>query len=317
VLGLAIATAVGLSALSFLAPVSISIIIACVGLLAALLLNHGYARALGGTARPLARLPFDRLVTTELLSAFGIPLVAAAAVLSGQAPTVAIDPRLAVIAGAFAMVMAVCFVSSLVDWYYVLPRRDGLIGKPPCRSPEDARWQRVTWFWFLHRFIAAVVTIGGVYAIAFCLGLWVYDRYPAVLSAAGGITVILGAITYFARSYLQNIVQVWQRLFGLTLALGEHLTARADDQFVSGYVLNVAIDRVDLLNRNDKLSHVPIAAFSAYGDRDAKRRLCSGSCVRGTATPTGKPPVGGHGSCLADTAAADREPARSRRWLVL
>ena len=315
-LGLAIATALSTSVLALVAPVSIAIVLAVVGLLASLLLNHGYARALGKTARPLARVPFDRLVGAELLGAFLTPIVVGIAFTDRL--HLAVDPRIAVIVGVFALVMAVCLVSSLVDWYYVLPRRDGLIGLPPCLSPEDGRWQRVTWFWLLHRFVAAVATIGGVYAIALCLGLWLNARYPDVLSAAGGIAVILGVITYFARSYLQNIRQVWQRLFGLTFALGEHLTARTEGQYVSGYVLNAAIDRVDLINRNDKLSHVPIAAFGAYGDRDTKRHLCGSACVRGTPAETGKAPVGGHGSCLARVGAAEREPVRGRqRWLVL
>jgi hypothetical protein len=265
----------------------------------------------------LTRTGLDRLVAVEVLCAFAAPLAVAIAA-AAEGLRVGLDPRLSVTVAVAAAVAAVCFVSSLVDWYYVLPRRDGLIGNPPCRSPGDSRWARVTWFWFLHRFVAAVATIGGVYAIAICLGLLLYDRYPAVVSGAGGITVILAVITFFARSYLQDILAVWRLLLGPTLALGEHLTARLDQQYVSGFVLNIAIDRVDLINGNDKLAHVPIAFFASGSDRDSKRSLCGGNCVRGVATANGKAPTGGHGGCLADTPGPDREPPRPRpRLLVL
>jgi hypothetical protein len=39
------------------------------------------------------------------------------------------------------------YASSLIDWYYVLPRVDGLVREPPCRTSQDVMWFKVTRIW--------------------------------------------------------------------------------------------------------------------------------------------------------------------------
>lgn len=50
-----------------------------------------------------------------------------------------------------AVMLAVVLASSLVDWWYVRPRRDGLVRLPPCMSSGAEVWDRVTRIWFWHR----------------------------------------------------------------------------------------------------------------------------------------------------------------------
>lgn len=74
---------------------------------------------------------------------------------------------LAVTAGAI-------YVSSLVDWYIILPRMSGLLGARPCR-PGDGEpprfphtWREVTRWWYVHRIAAALVVRFGLgYAVTF------------------------------------------------------------------------------------------------------------------------------------------------------
>lgn len=245
----------------------------------------------------------------EIAGAFALPLVIAGLLETNVIPSVEVDPIWAVIVGVATGVMAGCFLSSLVDWYYVLPRRDGLVGPPPCKAPQEERWQRVTWFWFLHRFAAAVATIAGVYAIAICLGIWLYQHYPEVSGGVGGVPVLIGVVTFFGRSYLRYIAQVWQRLLSPSASLGEHLETRVEGHPLSGYAFNVAIERVDLLRRDDALTHASHADIAKYCHHDSLSALCEEKCVRGNTAVTGKAPTGGHGGCLLDTEEAALEDA--------
>lgn len=302
VLGLAIASAISISAIAILAPLAIALSLIGSGLAASTLLNNGYARGLATTRRPRSRVPLDRLVTLEAAAAFVLPLIVASLLEADVIEPIRVEPLLAASVSVVAGVMTVCFLSSLIDWYYVLPRRDGLIGEPPCRAPQQTRWQRVTWFWFLHRFVAAVATIGGVYAIAICLGLWLYDRYPDFAGGIGGpVPILAGVVTFFGRSYLRDIGHVWRLLFSPSAALGEHLETKEEGQSVSGYVLNVSIERVDLLHGDDVLTHASHGAIAKNCRHDSRASLCQGKCVRGNADATGKAPTGGHGGCLFET----------------
>jgi hypothetical protein len=45
---------------------------------------------------------------------------------------------------AFAALAFLVYASSLVDWYFVRPRVDGVVRTPPCRSSRDPVWSFVT-----------------------------------------------------------------------------------------------------------------------------------------------------------------------------
>ncbi|MDQ3725122.1 MAG: hypothetical protein M3335_04400 [Actinomycetota bacterium] len=317
VLALSIASSLTLSALTLLAPV-VALSLIALGVVGSVLLNHGYARALGSTRRPLSRAPLDRLVAVEVALAFAPPLAVLALLEAGVLGGFEVDALWAASVGVTAGVMTVCFLSSLVDWYYVLPRRDGLVGSPPCRAPEENRWKRVTWFWFLHRLVAAAATIGGVYAIAICLGLWLNERYPDFSGGVGGtVAVLFAVVSYFARSYLAHIGHVWQRLYSPGAAMGEHLETTVAGRSVTGYVFNVSIERVDLLRQNDVLTHASHEALATHCDHNHRTALCAKECVRGNAEVTGNPPTGGHGGCLFGTEEKHLEKALGRGRLFV
>lgn len=317
ILGLAIATTTGVSGTALVLPAITAYALLAFGVTTSLLLNHLYARSLGHLGRPFSRVPLDRLVATEIAGAFVPPLLVALAVALGVVPMVQINTAFAVIVGVVTLAVEICFLSSLVDWYYVLPRRDGLVCTPPCRTSADERWRRVTWFWFLHRFVAATAVMASAYAAALCVGFWLVARYPDAVGAAGGIPVILFAISYFRREYLRDMGKVWSALFSPAVSLGEQLSVWRNGRTVTGFVLNVSIDRVDLLDSANRMSHVRIADVVEDSSRSTKRCLCAEGCVRGNADLTERAPVGGHGGCLVDTPVGRREHnlAHRRLWV--
>jgi hypothetical protein len=55
-----------------------------------------------------------------------------------------------------AVMLAVVVASSMLDWFYVRPRRDGQVWMPPCVSGGLQRWERVTKTWLRHRTFAEI-----------------------------------------------------------------------------------------------------------------------------------------------------------------
>jgi len=80
-------------------------------------------------------------------------------VLSVERPDLGIAPISAVLLGVTA---AIILLSSLIDWYVILPRISGLLGIRPCREPDTdfprrpQTWREVTRWWYIHRIIAAL-----------------------------------------------------------------------------------------------------------------------------------------------------------------
>lgn len=318
VLALSIAIAVALSGTALVASSPVVGSLLAGGIVCSTLLNHAYARGLRSSRRPLSRVALDRLVALEVFGAFVPPLVVFALVETGVAPRLEVESSWAAVIATIAGVMVVCFVSSLVDWYYVLPRRDGLVGAPPCKAPRQNRWQRVTWFWSAHRLVAALVVVGAVYGIAIVVGLWLNSRNPELSSGIGGaVAVLLTIVTFFGRKYLRHIGQVWGELFSASPALGEHVETKVEGEPVSGYVLNVSIERFDLLSEDDSLTHVSHGDIARHCNHDDNTPLCRERCVRRNADATGRSPSGGHGGCLYETEERFLEERPASRLLVL
>jgi hypothetical protein len=144
------------------APLSLGAILAAWWLL----LNANYAASLGIARRSKVRTSGDHQVGIQSA------LLAAAGILGGLFGVVNHDVRLtdsvalAVCFSALGAIGFVVFASSLVDWYYVRPRLDGVVREPPCRSSREQIWMSVTRFWYQHRSIAELLGITGI-AVAF------------------------------------------------------------------------------------------------------------------------------------------------------
>jgi len=137
------------------------------GVLAVLLLavwsvlNMTYARALDGRRPSPKRRRRDRRIRRQVLVAAAAGLVAAVAGPLLESLWLWHDRKLWTIAfGALGVLAWTIYASSLIDWYYVRPRIDGIVGEgPPCRTSGEPTWGNVTRLWHFHRGVADFVGI--------------------------------------------------------------------------------------------------------------------------------------------------------------
>lgn len=117
------------------------------------------------TSAVTERSQLDRLMMRVALGAIASgPIGVAAGLAAGTANVT--NPS--VIAGSAAVVLIAggVYWSSLVDWYWVLPRVSGLLGHRSCRSePESGgatvSWEGVTRWWLTHRIVSAIAVAVG------------------------------------------------------------------------------------------------------------------------------------------------------------
>jgi hypothetical protein len=87
----------------------------------------------------------DRFVAIEAAFAAGVAVIAGAAgTIDAATLRVTREPAYGIGAGALTVMFTTLFASSLVDWYYVRPKSDGITRAPPCRSSGDDVWLAVT-----------------------------------------------------------------------------------------------------------------------------------------------------------------------------
>jgi hypothetical protein len=118
-------------------------------------LNFFYSKHLGDRPRRPARVEGDLEVARQVaLVTTGCLLATAASVADirlTESQQVAIGLLCAM---TFFEAM---YLSSLFDWYYIRPRRDGVWAKPPCQTSMESRWDTATRHWYRHRCVAAFV----------------------------------------------------------------------------------------------------------------------------------------------------------------
>jgi hypothetical protein len=185
---------------------------------------RGDLLAAGVKAMPPHRGRLDLIVAGDVRAALvvGGAASAAALVFSIEQPNLGIAPASAVLLGATAVVI---LLSSLIDWYVILPRVSGLLGIRPCREPgrdfsrRPETWREITRWWYIHRIVAALALRFGLsFAVAFTV-----SHHTAV---PHGASVVAGAAVGFLASYIAAIRSaVWQAGH-LTLIVGRTVRRR-------------------------------------------------------------------------------------------
>jgi hypothetical protein len=115
-----------------------------------------------GAAVPPHREKLDEVVANDALAALGpamLLVLGSWAMGSGPSGDGAATARIAV--GFLALAAAAIYLSSLVDWYVILPRISGQLGSRPCRDrdplfPFPHSWKEVTRWWYIHRIVATL-----------------------------------------------------------------------------------------------------------------------------------------------------------------
>jgi hypothetical protein len=179
------------------------------------------------TRVPEHRARLDQIVTADARVALGIGLA-----LNGFAATLGpevIDVSWAVrsVALAVTVVWALVYLSSLVDWYVILPRVSGQLGARSCRAPWETgwatfphTWRETTRWWHIHRIVAAFgFTFGLSYAISLGLAGLIELQFGERLVAAAA----MGGFAAYRKAIPGAIAQAGhpQLIVGQTVSLRE------------------------------------------------------------------------------------------------
>lgn len=170
--------------------VTVAIFAAAAVLLAGLILDVGYRVGLNGAnARPVPthRRDLDRIVRRQWIGAgmAGVLLVATAGLLDAGS----IDPHHflgAVITLGLIAIVAI-FISSLIDWYWILPRISGVVRPGPCEATGGQLWARVTGVWLFHRAVATLIVTGSLTGLCLYMGQTGEEDDKAIWFIAGGV----------------------------------------------------------------------------------------------------------------------------------
>lgn len=117
--------------------------------------RHG--RADGRPSVP-HRLTLDRLVLIQWLGSSVTAFVLSSVLSSLDVAPIESAGRLvhALIVGVVIGSLGV-FISSLVDWYVILPKVSGFAGPAPCECAGGTRWKYTTCDWYFHRAAATAI----------------------------------------------------------------------------------------------------------------------------------------------------------------
>jgi hypothetical protein len=215
-------------------------------LVLALALNAGYACSLGARGRPEGRVLGDRWVARFVAAGLIAPaLVAIVLVAAGYNPRVHVWDftvnETATLAISAAILFTLILLSSLVDWYYIRPRIDGVVCAPPCRSSGSDTWKRPTRWWLLHRGLATLAYMAFALVVALVLMLMLVRDHPAAAGVIGGVGGIAGLLLIFAGNYRSQLPIVAQWTLSPAFCLGDDLTYEGRRGPERGFVLHVAV----------------------------------------------------------------------------
>ncbi len=194
---------------------------------------------------PEARKLGDRQVIKYTVLAT-VPPLATAIVMEATGTFVWDDTPVCVAIVAFAALWLGLYASTLVDWYYILPRRDGLIGDPPCHGSRD-RWIGITRIWFTHRALAGVV---GAAAIVVTTTAFAFKAFPAKDKVGSVLLTSAASGLVFTRLLYGNLTTIGDVISRCCLSppdivMGDHLVGPED--FRGGYVRDVSLEGISVI----------------------------------------------------------------------
>ncbi|HEX2160636.1 MAG TPA: hypothetical protein VHF88_02335 [Thermoleophilaceae bacterium] len=98
------------------------------------------------------------------------------------------------------------FVSSLVDWYWILPKVSGIVCPAPCEAPGGERWESPTGHWYFHRGVATLLVSGMATGICGYMAATTDDQGEAAIWGVVALVAISTAVVKFNE---QGIKALW------------------------------------------------------------------------------------------------------------
>jgi hypothetical protein len=277
-------TAALLIATVFLVAPATTLLVGGLGLVCALLLNSSYARVLGQRGRPARRIEGDRHVigclALALIAPMGVALVASQTdvVHDVEVWDFTRAEIAAIMVGACALFVLI-LLSSLIDWYYIRPRIDGVVWRPPCRSAGDRRWKRVTRRWYLHRGLATVAYVLFALVVALVIMLMLVREHPTAAGVIGGVGGIASLLLIFLGEHRSQLPTVATFVLSPRFSLGDDLRYDPDGRSRRGFVLHVAVPVTKLVPLDDHGRRTPTAFVERRNSELAASELEARVCV--------------------------------------
>jgi hypothetical protein len=171
---------------------------------AALAGRYRHDVAVTGVETPSHRARLDEVVANDAIAAL-VPtvLLIVASFVLGLKPAgdAAATARVAL---SFLSIAAVAiYLSSLVDWYVILPRISGQLGARPCRDrdprfPFPHSWKEVTRWWYIHRIVATV-------AFRFMLAAAIAAILGEFIGAGEETRIVAGLVLGIFATYMSTL----------------------------------------------------------------------------------------------------------------
>jgi hypothetical protein len=252
----------------------------------ALFVNNNYARALGRRDRSPERAAGDRSAAKAFAVASLPPLVYGGAALCIDRlqffPDVLGTGQRLVAATVTAFALCFVFASTITDWYYIRPRRDGVVDKPPWQREERERWVDTTRWWILHRTLAATAFFVALWLV---IGLgwfeasraWQSNDWVLFLLALGSPPLIAAVLM---RNWVPELPTAWGLSFGnLPLALGDWVEYHAGQERVQGFLYDVSVDNGYRVVDHDLDTHyLPLSRSKEVRGSRPPRPACRTTC---------------------------------------
>lgn len=160
--------------------------------------------AVTGATIPPHRARLDELVASDALAALGpATLLVVVSLVIGQSPSGAGAATARIAIGFLAIAAATIYLSSLIDWYVILPRVSGQLGARPCRNrdprfPFPHSWKEVTRWWYIHRIVATL-------AFRFLLAAAIAAVLGQFIGAGEETKIVAGLVLGVFATYLSTL----------------------------------------------------------------------------------------------------------------
>lgn len=141
---------------------------------------------------------------------------------------------------AVAVTLVGVYASSLVDWYWILPKVSGLVCLAPCEAAGRERWSLVTSFWYFHRAVATALVAISVTGVP----LYMLSTKDSGRAQAFWTVVSLGVAGLAGVFYKQTFRAGWYA-FNPPIHVGDVIRAEievdGEDERRDAYVVDVSL----------------------------------------------------------------------------
>jgi hypothetical protein len=231
----------------------------------------GYAWQARGRRDP-SRTALDHRAAVSATAGFGVPFIVSAVLWrsSGFDGLVFTTDAAAFCAVLFTVFFAAILASSMVDWYYVLPKALGVTGPPIWLTNTEAggdlgkeRRRNIAQVWIFHRGVCELLTLSCVALLAAILlvaaghALSGDHTLPAAIEALGGSGIAVGILQYLGPRLRDGLNFVLSSPVGL----GMWVHAEGEDKRErTGLVVDVSIaPGVKLVTEDGERFFIPLA----------------------------------------------------------